>query len=493
MGLSPDRRPPFSIRAFAQKGLFPAVLLASFLLRLIHLGNQSLWFDETYTAFVARQPFDRMMQFLITDGVHPPLYYWWMAVWIRIFGASEWSLRLPSALGGALAVWMLYLLVRRMAGEPEALLSSVLLGASPFLLWYSQDARMYSLECLAAVAAVFSLWSYLHKPSAAGFLGLIFAHAFLYGLHYFGVFLFLAECMFLLLYWREYYRVWIPYLAAQAVAFLPLIVWGNILLHRENGSFGISWIPRTGWADPALTLLNFFTANGGTWNLVAAAAGILLIVLFGLALRSGRCREATAFGIFWLFLPIVMAWFLSQQIPIYIDRYLILSLPAAVVLASVGAVSVRGRKRWILPVLLLGTMLPGLWNLSLAADGFHKEDWRGAAESIRMQSETGDVILVRVYQEAVPLDYYGLLDLSWIPVETNFVVALPGLDPSAKEYFLVYWIPSQSAHSFGTQTPKTYTEIDPQVKEWLDRNFRILRVENDYHGVVILILEPVRG
>jgi mannosyltransferase len=492
MGAHPVLKSPYTIRTCARKGLFPAIFLAAFLLRLVNLGKQSLWFDETYTAFVARQPFERMMQFLVTDGVHPPLYYWGMAAWIRIFGTSEWSLRLPSAIAGGLAVWMLYLLVRRMGGEPEALLSAALLGASPFLLWYSQDARMYSLECLAAVAAAFSLWTYLHKPSAAGFLGLILAHVFLYGLHYFGVFLFMAECMFLILFWREYYRLWISYLIAQAAAFLPLILWGVTLLHRENGSFGISWIPKSGWTDPALTVINFFTANGGTWNLAAAAAGILLILLFGFALGRGRFHEGASFGLFWLVIPVLMAWFLSLQIPIYIDRYLILCLPAAVALASIGAFSIRGRKRWVAPVLLLATMLPGLWNLTRAADGFHKEDWRAAAESIRTQYGKGDVILVRVFQEAVPLDYYGLLDLPWSAIETNLVVTLPDVDPAAKEYFLVYWIPSQSAHSFGTKTPDSYAEIDPEVAEWLDCNFITLRVENYYHGIVILILEPQR-
>jgi mannosyltransferase len=492
MGSSPVRRSSFPVRAILQKGLFPAILLASILLRLINLGKQGLWFDETYTAYVAQQPSARMIQFLISDGVHPPLYYGFMAVWIRLFGASAWSLRLPSAICGALAVWVLYLLVRRMAGESEAILSAVLLGASPFLLWYSQDARMYSMECLAAVTAVFFFWSYLHKPALPGLIGLILSHAVLYGLHYFGVFLLMTECVFLLFYWREYIRLWVPFLIAQTLAILPLIVWGSILLQRENGSFGIGWIPKTQWMDPILTLLNFFTASGGTWNLFAAAAGLALVCLFGLTLRSGRYKEAVGFGFFWLFFPILMAWILSQRIPIYIDRYLILSLPAAVVLASIGAASVHGSKRFILPILLLGSMLPGLWNLNLPANEFQKEGWRAAAESIRMQYQTGDVILIRVYQEAVPFHYYGLLDLAWVPIETNNVVELPGISPSVRRYFIVCWVPSQSAHSFGTANPDAYNETNPLVKEWMDHTLRLLWMENRYHGVVILVMEPVK-
>ncbi|MBN1440078.1 MAG: glycosyltransferase family 39 protein [Anaerolineales bacterium] len=489
----PNRRTPFYNPKAQTTWAFPAVCLAAFLLRLVNLGRQGLWFDEAYTAFVVRRPPAEMVQFLITDGVHPPLYYVLMAAWVRLFGDSEVSLRLPSAIGGGVAVWILYLLVRRMTGEREALVSAAFLGASPFLIWHSMDARMYSLECLAAVAAAFFFWEYLHRPAAGAFLGFIFSHALLYGTHYFGVFLLLAEAFFLILGWRDHLRVWIPFLAGQAAALAPLAVWGGILLQRENGSFGIGWISKPGWMDPVLTMVNFFAANGGQWNLAAVTVGLALLLLFTAAARSAAHTEAVRFGFFWLGIPVLMAWVLSQKIPIYIDRYLILSLPAAAFLASVGAGSLRGWKRWFFPTLLVGAMIPGVLGIHGPAEGYRKEGWREAAQSIRSQFQSGDVLLVRLFQVAVPLQYYQVLDRNWYVLETNSHVTLPEIEPGAGRFFLVYWFPAQSAHSFGTEIPAWAEDHDPRVAAWMEESFILLSKENDYRGVVVLVMKPAKG
>jgi mannosyltransferase len=486
-------RPATAQAALFSKAAFPAVLFFSALVRLINLGRQSLWYDETYTAYVSGLPFDRMMQFLLADGVHPPLYYWLMAGWIRLFGDLPVSLRLPSAIGGTLAVLMVYLLVRRMTGEPEALLAAILLGISPFLLWYSQDARMYSLLGLAAITAVYFFWNFLEKPAILSALGLVLSHAVLYGLHYFGVFLLFSEVLFLILFWRKYLRLSILFLVCQSAAMAPLVVWGSLLLKRENGSFGIGWIPKPVWTDPIQTILNFFTADAGHWGLPAVFVGVVLVLLTGLALRNRRRKEPVALGIFWLVIPILVAWFLSERIPIYIDRYLIGSLPGLVLLVSIGAFSIPGRKQFLLPALLILGMLPGLAGVVTPAEGFRKEDWRDAAQSIRSRFQSGDVILLRVFQVAIPLNYYGLLDLRWDPIETNRVVEFPDLSDVTGTCYLVYWLPAQSAHSFGTVNPKSFAEADPKVQAWLDRSFRIIAVENSYHGILIVILEPIKG
>jgi mannosyltransferase len=487
------RRFPILLHWDWKKLLFPAILVGSIAVRLFRLAGQSLWFDETYTALVAGQPVGRMLQYLITDGVHPPLYYAWMAVWIRLFGDSPWSLRLPSVLFGGLSVWLIYLMARRMAGEAVGLLSAFLLGISPFLIWYSQDARMYSMECLAAVSAVFCFWVFLERGNVPTFLGLILSHLFLYGVHYFGLFILFCEALFLLFYWRIYLRRWIPFLIAQAVALVPTAVWGYILLHRANGSFGIGWIPKPVWTDPVLTVLNFFTANGGIWTPVAAVAGIVLVFLYGAALKNSRQRESMSFALIWLIVPIGMAWIFSQEVPLYIDRYFILSLPAAVILAAAGAVSLSGWKGTIPIALLTATMLAELWNVYLPGEGFQKEDWRGAMNSLRSRLQPGDLLLLRVYQEMVPLQYYGMLDREWIAVETNNVVELPEINSDMAVCYFIYWWPAQSAHSFGAPNPRNIDEPNPRVREWMNDTFRLRDAQNRFHGVVILILEPVRN
>ena len=475
-----------------KKFLFPAILAASAVLRLFRLDGQGLWFDETYTAFVAGQTPEQMMRYLLTDGVHPPLYYGWMAVWVRIFGESAWSLRIPSVLFGVLSVGLIYLLTRKIAGEAAAVLSAFLLGLSPFMVWYSQDARMYSMECLAALAAVYGFWMFLSRPGKGTFMGMVLSHAFLYGVHYFGVFLFMAEALFLVLYWRKYLGRVIPFLAAQGIACAPLCYWGYLLLQRESGSFGIGWIPKPVWADPLLTVVNFFSANAGAWNVPAVVTGLVLLILFTAAAGGKKHAEAAGFAVFWLAVPIGMAWILSQQIPIYIDRYFLLCVPAAVLLASLGAVSLGRRKGAVLTILLTCAMAPGLWGVFRPTEVYHKEDWKAVAEYLKQTMQSGDLLLLRVYQTAVPLNYYGVLDGDWQAVETNRIVELPEITPEMGRCFLVDWLPSQAAHSFGTPFSDEAEESNPLVREWMDANLRLREVEWRFHGVVVFVLEPVR-
>lgn len=491
MGSVPARKLPGSPRPELKRLLIPIILILSAAARIFRLDSQGLWFDETYTVFVAGQTPERMMQYLLTDGVHPPLYYGGMAVWIRLFGDSVWSLRLPSVLFGVLAVWVTSLLARRMAGEWEARFAAFLAACSPFLIWYSQDARMYSLECLAAVAAVYCFWNFLQRSNAASLLGLILSHAVLYGTHYFGVFVFIAEGLFLVLYWRKYLRRWLPFLAAQTFALIPLMYWVYLLLHRDNGSFGIGWIPKPGWTDPLLTLSNFMTASGGVWSFPAVASGVVMLVLLGAALYRARNPEAVGFAVFWIVIPVGMAWAVSQQLPVYIDRYLILSLPALVVLLSIGARSLSGWKTVAAAALLAAAMLPGLWNIFQEAEGYRKEGWKQAAESLQAQFAPGDLLLLRVYQEVVPLQYYGVLDRDWKVVETNGGVQLPLIDRAVGKCYFIYWWPSQSAHTFGTPIPGAIEEPNPLVRGWMDENLAASEMEIRFPGVVILRLKPV--
>ncbi|GHO53169.1 glycosyltransferase family 39 protein [Ktedonobacter robiniae] len=61
----------------------------------------------------------------------PPLGFWLQAASAKLFGFSPFSILLPQALAGVLAVVVLYWLVRRHFGEVAALLAALALAISP--------------------------------------------------------------------------------------------------------------------------------------------------------------------------------------------------------------------------------------------------------------------------------------------------------------------------------------------------------------------------
>ncbi|MEO8084387.1 MAG: glycosyltransferase family 39 protein [Ardenticatenales bacterium] len=112
-------------------------------LRACDLAGQSLWSDEDITLDRARAALGAMLAGL--PGEHAPLYFALMRAWTRLAGDGDFALRFPSLLAGVVTVPLGYAVARRLTDRPTALATAVLLAASPFLVSYGQEARMYAL------------------------------------------------------------------------------------------------------------------------------------------------------------------------------------------------------------------------------------------------------------------------------------------------------------------------------------------------------------
>ena len=119
------------------------ILFAGLLLRLPNL-NESLWNDEIWSTRVLMGSLAALYHTVLDDW-HPPFYQAFMFVWIRLFGDSELSVRMPSLLCGISSIFLVYALASEVVGRKTALLTSFLMAVSPAHIWYSQEARPYSL------------------------------------------------------------------------------------------------------------------------------------------------------------------------------------------------------------------------------------------------------------------------------------------------------------------------------------------------------------
>ena len=113
------------------KYALPILILALALaLRLRGLGHDSLWGDEVCTVLLARMPLPELIRTSVSWENIPPLHHVLLHFWIRIFGDSEFSVRMPSVLAGVASVWMAFVLVRRMLGGRIALTAMLLMASS---------------------------------------------------------------------------------------------------------------------------------------------------------------------------------------------------------------------------------------------------------------------------------------------------------------------------------------------------------------------------
>lgn len=125
-------------------------------LRIIAL-NKGLWWDEMYFVVISvRHPFSEIITVFPADTQHT-LYSILARMSVLAFGEHPWTLRLPAVIFGVATIPALYLLGTAVASRTEALLAAGLLAVSYHHVWFSQNARGYTMLAFFTVLATFFL------------------------------------------------------------------------------------------------------------------------------------------------------------------------------------------------------------------------------------------------------------------------------------------------------------------------------------------------
>lgn len=130
-----------------------AIVAIALAVRLFRADAQSLWYDEGTSAQLATRSAGAIVAAAAGD-IHPPLYYLVLAAWTRVFGHGVPALRALSAVLGAATVAAVIAIGRRLGGRRLALAAGALAATSPYLIWYSQEVRMYVLAGALGAALV---------------------------------------------------------------------------------------------------------------------------------------------------------------------------------------------------------------------------------------------------------------------------------------------------------------------------------------------------
>ena len=127
----------------------------AFLIRVVTLDWQSLWRDEVDAIRFSDWSITELMAGLVRVGHNGPLYFLLLRPWRALTGNTEFALRYPSALLGVFAVPLGLILARQLGfNRITGLIFGFLLATSPYLMWYGQEAKMYTL-LLALITLAF--------------------------------------------------------------------------------------------------------------------------------------------------------------------------------------------------------------------------------------------------------------------------------------------------------------------------------------------------
>ena len=140
-------------RLFPIAALFLLILATA--LRLYHLSDRSLWFDEAVTANISRGTVTQVLEgtrLVSAPVVHPYILYV-----VQKVGKGAVAVRLPSVLASLLAVLMMLAMVRAKVSYNAALFSAAILAVSASQIRYAQEVREYSLTILWAASMIYCL------------------------------------------------------------------------------------------------------------------------------------------------------------------------------------------------------------------------------------------------------------------------------------------------------------------------------------------------
>ncbi|WP_309227516.1 MULTISPECIES: glycosyltransferase family 39 protein [unclassified Micromonospora] len=411
-----------------------APTLLTLVVTLAGIGHAQLWRDELATWSAATRPVRDLVRLAGTIDAATGPYYLFMHGWTALFGTSPTALRLPSALAMAAAAGLTARLGERLAGIRGGLLAGLLFAVLPGTSRYGQEARPYALATLLAVLATLLLVDALRRPTWRRWTGYAAVAAALGLTHLIAVALLVAHGLVVLLAsWRglpatglarpensggpatgdepttsgepaddhepaarggpvagraaagDRHARW-GLLRRWLAAMLPvvLLVAPLVLVARGQRSRQLNWVHLADLSDLA-------ALPGGV-----AQSGVVGGLLVGLAaLGAARLGRRALLPGAAVLLPVLLLLAAGTRVPIWVNRYLVFTVPFACLLAGAALAGVR-----LAPALAVVT-LAGLLGLPDQAALRRTHEWprtapvdyAGAARVIAEHEQPGDGIV----------------------------------------------------------------------------------------------------
>ena len=312
--------------------LLGVIMLVTAVLRLWKLGQVPFMHDE-FSALL-RTRFDNFHDFIqqgIMPDSHPIGVEAFLWLWVRIFGWSEFWVKLPFALMGIGSVYLIYLIGRQWFNRKVGLFSAAFFAVSQFTVFYSQLARPYSAGLFFVLLMAYFWYKVVFgtKTTTKDYVGFALSAWACSLMQYFSLaqagLIFLTGLFFLPKERRKAY--WLSGIGA-VVLFAPTlpIFWQQLFV---SGSIG-GWLA----APKATFLLDFIQYTMNYSMLFMFFVGNIIIFPLILGKRSKQKNPLRWVGIAWfvIIFAIAIVYSLTRE-PILQQSTLIFSFPFVIIVA----------------------------------------------------------------------------------------------------------------------------------------------------------------
>lgn len=399
-------RPPHHLGAIL-------LIFVGFALRLYHLGAESLWYDETVSAYLASQPIPELIAHTARD-IHPPAYYLLLALWKQLSHPSvafglEFLYAWPSFFFSILVTTLTYAIARRAFGTTAAYWALALCVLHPVQIWFAQEVRMYALGAFALMLTLWAILPLLQQPKSLAkpnhftrqtlILYPLAALLGLYTLYYFAFWLIVLNAG-ILFHIRKSTKQLLTWLLLQGVILIGWLPWLPTFIHQATNPPVPPW--RAPWTN-ALEFLNSASEGiAATWIAHIQpleiswpwAIGVLITTTAFYLYAKSITKTIRLTWLLFCFGPLALLLIISIIGPaIYHVRYVATYAPIFPLLIGALLANVSRTKAvsiFTAFVIVSTATLHQFWtNPRYAAD-----DHRGAVQLLAKEWRPGDLILV---------------------------------------------------------------------------------------------------
>jgi mannosyltransferase len=424
--------------------------------KLIGITKEGLSGDEPFTVFVAHRDFSDLITYL-SNYNNPPLHEILLHFWLKIFGNSEFSLRVLPLLFSSASVFYVYKTTQLIRNAKAALLASLLFSFSSYLFFYAQETRVYSLFLFLSLVSIYSYFQIYKNKSWKYKLIFVLSTSLLLYAHYFGFFVLFVQGLMLLIN-PVFRKKIVGFLLLYSLVFLLYLPQIYLLYLRfsESVSNG-TWVEPVKNLDSIRLIMYLFTNSKliAYHSFIILGIGLMIYtitktvsgkfkklilffsVFFGFAFLFSFGSDSSfffdfhfeqkgnfifplfaliAFAIYqfksnssayskfvlsWVLLPPIAMFFLSFKIPMFIDRYMIYYAPAFYIIFALGIYRLPKKTQIPLSLFLVAVLFFSFHRIEREA---HLSDLALKVKELKV--DDSQVIICPDYFDVAVMYYY---------------------------------------------------------------------------------------
>ncbi len=382
------------------------------------LGSGSFWFDEMVSLKIAQHNILNSWQYLKWEN-NPPLHYWFLHYWIKVFGTSEIILRLSSLLFSLLSILVISFLGKKLFNRQVGFIAAFLLSISAFQLFISMDARMYPMLLFFSLLSSYYFWQILYQPHKKNWLLYILFTLLALYTHLTAFYLFIIQNIYFIYHYKfvnkkqptilqwavsqfTIFLLFLPWLLNFAIRSLSTLNSGAWYLHTTGGGFLLFQIPISffflGYQIPLIELIVFIFFT------LLLVLSLVKVSAWSPINKEFKVKLILSPAVIFCWLLFLIPLFCGFLIQMWVAKYYLISMIGLLLILASGfeKLKIKIKIKFFLLACLLILIIP--FNLYIIKN--NKHSWRLVASYVQSIAEPQEPIIISAFVYQLPFDYY---------------------------------------------------------------------------------------